>query len=107
MKIIVIGVQLGIISNIYTALISDRLERKLNCRKSLTPMQQLLAALNYYATGTFKKEVGHALRMIQSSVSQCTRRFKCFMFHCTTMDMFSSKLEYRMNTRFHTTNCPF
>ena len=56
MKIIVIGVQLGIISNIYTALISDRLERKLNCRKSLTPMQRppmLLAALNYYATGTF------------------------------------------------------
>ena len=31
-------------------------------------MQQLLAALNYYATGTFQKEVGHALRMSQSSV---------------------------------------
>ncbi|KZS21184.1 putative Nuclease HARBI1 [Daphnia magna] len=49
-------------------LISERLERKLNGRKSRTPMQQLLAALNYYATDTFQKEVGYALRMSQSSV---------------------------------------
>jgi hypothetical protein len=26
-------------------------------------------------------------------VSQCTRRFKCFMFDCTTMDIISLKLE--------------
>ncbi|KAK4017527.1 hypothetical protein OUZ56_032939 [Daphnia magna] len=36
-------------------LINDKLERKLNGRKFLTPMQQILAALNFYATGTFKK----------------------------------------------------
>jgi hypothetical protein len=51
-----------------TGLINDKLERKLNGRKFLTRMQQILAALNLYATGTFQKEVGHVLRMSQSSV---------------------------------------
>jgi hypothetical protein len=44
-------------------MINDFLEKKLNGRKFLTPMQQIQAALNFHATGTFPKEVWLVLRI--------------------------------------------
>lgn len=39
-------------------------------KRQLTPLEQTLVALQFYATGTFQSVVGNVLKMSQSSISR-------------------------------------
>nr|CAH0110335.1 unnamed protein product [Daphnia galeata] len=54
-----------------TALIADILpRRKTKARRNLLPLDMVLIALQFYATGTFQTVVGNVLRYSQASVSR-------------------------------------
>ena len=48
-------------------------KRKTNAKRKLTPIDQVLIALQFYATGTFQTTVGNVLRLSQASVSRAVR----------------------------------
>jgi len=61
------------ILNRYTGLIGHRFERKLDGKKYLTPMQQILVAVDFYVTGSFQRQCEMGLRMSQFSMCRCIR----------------------------------
>lgn len=54
-------------------MIADRVQRLTNARRAISPLHQLLVALQFYATGTFQNTVGNVLHISQTSVSRCVR----------------------------------
>ncbi len=54
--------------NMITELVRYKIERPTNRKRALSPLCQVLIALQYYATGVFQTVVGNVLHVSQSSV---------------------------------------
>ncbi len=48
-------------------------KRKTKAKRKIIPLDQVLIALHFYATGTFQTVVGNVLKVSQASVSRCMR----------------------------------
>ena len=59
-----------IILLIFIDLIAGKLSCRSKCCRRLLPLHQILAVLQFYATGTFQSVCGNVLRISQLSVSR-------------------------------------